>query len=65
MYVMSASHVVCPDGTYGDRCRQNCNCPGMVGSPQCSNVDGMCICLAGYTGATCEQGKSRAYSKKL
>jgi Notch-like protein len=43
---------VCPDGTFGNDCLQNCTCA--VGSTlSCDTVTGACNCKSGWTGSQC------------
>jgi len=41
---------VCPEGTFGDNCEQECQCQN---GANCNHVDGTCVCSAGYMGTTC------------
>ena len=44
----------CEAGSYGYNCDQPCptNCAG-----NCSNVNGDCVCMDGWTGPECLDGK--------
>ena len=43
----------CPPGRYGNECERDCNC---LNGGTCDPITGVCICLAGWRGALCEEG---------
>ena len=50
------NNIECPQGSYGQDCSQNCTCVAEQESSPCNHVDGMCHCLPGYNGSSCELG---------
>lgn len=46
---------VCVPGRYGANCALTCRCEGGV---PCDRVTGQCPCPPGFTGLTCDKGKS-------
>lgn len=46
---------VCVPGRYGANCALTCTCEGGV---PCDRVTGQCPCPPGFTGLTCDKGKS-------
>ena len=49
--------LVCPAGSYGAGCLQNCTCVAEQESSPCDHIDGTCHCLPGYNGSSCELGR--------
>lgn len=45
--------LACLPGTFGDGCRQKCQCPGK--NQACHPASGACECTAGYHGTDCQQ----------
>ena len=43
----------CPPGRYGEECERDCNC---LNGGTCDPITGVCVCLAGWRGALCEEG---------
>ena len=43
---------VCPEGTYGAGCSQNCTC-NTLNTASCNSTTGACVCKAGWEGETC------------
>ena len=43
---------VCPEGTYGAGCSQNCTC-NTLNTALCNSTTGACVCKAGWEGETC------------
>ena len=58
-------HVVCPAGSYGAGCLQNCTCVPEQESSSCDHIDGTCYCLPGYNGSSCELGKLTSVVHKI
>ncbi|XP_070174967.1 uncharacterized protein [Littorina saxatilis] len=48
----SQSCIECPANMYGTNCTQECNCT--INAESCNNVDGACVCKAGWEGTCCE-----------
>lgn len=48
-----AASPACPPGTFGERCGQQCHCPGE--NQACHPASGTCACAPGYHGAGCQQ----------
>ncbi|XP_053372780.1 uncharacterized protein LOC123559692 [Mercenaria mercenaria] len=44
--------IVCPEGSYGDDCLQNCTC-AVLTTLSCDTVTGACNCKPGWTGSQC------------
>lgn len=42
----------CPSGRFGENCHLHCEC----GGGSCDPTTGRCLCPAGKTGASCQQG---------
>ena len=43
---------VCPEGTYGAGCSQNCTC-NTLNTALCNSTTGACVCKAGWEGEKC------------
>ena len=54
----------CPDGTFGDVCKQTCDCHGQH-VQSCDHVDGTCHCKAGWEGSSCDDDIDECASDNL
>lgn len=52
MYTIYCVLLACSAGSYGEGCRLTCDC----GGAPCDPVTGQCICPAGKTGDSCQEG---------
>ena len=43
---------VCPEGTFGERCAQQCECVNGI----CEPGNGTCVCETGWEGFRCDIG---------
>ena len=48
----------CPEGFFGVNCRKQCNCKNEA---NCDGVTGECICLPGWFGPSCTEGKNSGH----
>ena len=48
----------CPLGRYGEECERECSC---MNGGTCDPITGVCVCLAGWRGALCEEGISQCF----
>ena len=49
-YVYALAHTACETGFYGEGCASQCQCRL---TSECNTINGLCICVTGYTGQTC------------
>lgn len=47
--------LACPEGLYGEDCRQPCHCVHGHNGQNCDPVDGQCECQEGWTGRDCNE----------
>ena len=47
--------VGCPQGRYGQDCREECTCRDIT---ECHHITGSCSCKPGYMGDDCKQGET-------
>lgn len=54
-FVPDSAPAACQESSYGENCSQTCNC---FNNATCDHVSGRCLCAAGWTGPTCQQGNA-------
>ena len=47
-------HLECADGSWGINCANVCDCDHSIG---CDAITGECICMKGFWGPKCREGK--------
>ena len=66
MTYLTLFNTECPEGSFGQNCRQNCSIHCLI-SGKCDKIKGYCIggCQTGWKNLQCDEGKIKKYLVKF